>query len=118
MDRSSSVDGRPSIEVAITYAGKKGRLLLSSLYGSYKLVMPFKMPKGAVAGFYCPHCGAGLKSTRKCELCGSRMAAFELKDGGKVQICARHGCKKHMLEFQNLRSELETFYRHYVKTLR
>ena len=118
MNSSKKLDGAPSIEVNLTYAGKHAPLYLSSLYGSYKAETELNMPVGKVAGFRCPHCKADLKSTRKCDACGSQMIAFELKAGGQVQICSRRGCKKHVLEFQDADSELQAFYKSYLKALK
>ena len=113
MDTKHKIDGKPAIKIALSYAGKKGDLYLSSLYGSYAIELPFSLPKGKIAGFRCPHCHVDLKSSRKCDSCGAQMVAFEFKQGGQVQICARHGCKKHVMEFQDPQEELEAFYRAY-----
>ncbi len=118
MNPGHKLDGAPSIEVNLTYAGKHSPLYMSSLYGSYKIETDLVMPVGKVAGFRCPHCKADLKSTRKCDACSSQMIAFELKAGGQVQICSRRGCKKHVLEFQDADSELQAFYRSYLKATR
>ncbi|MDD2773472.1 MAG: class I tRNA ligase family protein [Elusimicrobiales bacterium] len=116
MDAGRKMDGRPAIKICLSYAGKKGMLYLSSIYGSYSTGLPFTVPPGKVAGFRCPHCDADLKSTRKCDVCGAQMVAFELKHGGHVQICSRKDCKKHVLEFQDPKSELEAFYKSYAKS--
>lgn len=118
MNARKKLDNTPSIEVNLTYAGKHAPLYMSSLYGSYLIDTELSMPAGKVAGFRCPHCKADLKSTRKCDACGSQMIAFELRDGGQVQICSRRGCKKHVLEFQNADSELQAFYKSYLKALK
>ena len=118
MNTSKKLDNVPSIEVNLTYAGKHAPIYLSSLYGSYKVETELAMPQGKVAGFRCTHCNADLKSTRKCDACSSQMIAFELKAGGQVQICSRRGCKKHVLEFQNPDSELQAFYKSYLKALK
>ena len=118
MNSAKKLETVPSIEVNLTYAGKHAPLYLSSLYGSYKVETDLNMPVGKVAGFRCPHCKADLKSTRKCDACGSQMIAFDLKAGGQVQICSRRGCKKHVLEFQNPDSELQAFYKSYLKALK
>jgi len=112
MNARKKLDNTASIEVNLTYAGKHAPLYMSSLYGSYLIEV------GKVAGFRCPHCKADLKSTRKCDACSSQMIAFELKDGGQVQICSRRGCKKHVLEFQNADSELQAFYKSYLKAIK
>ena len=118
MNPAKKLDGAPAIEVSLTYAGKRAPLYLSSLYGSYKVETELNMPVGKVAGFRCPSCKADLKSTRKCDACGSQMIAFDLKAGGQVQICSRRGCKKHVLEFQDPSSELQAFYKAYLKALK
>jgi methionyl-tRNA synthetase len=118
MNSGHKLDKAASIEVNLTYAGKHAPLYMSSLYGSYKVETELEMPVGKVAGFRCPSCKADLKSTRKCEACGSQMIAFELKAGGNVQICSRRGCKKHVLEFQDADGELQAFYKSYLKALK
>lgn len=115
MDKEKMIDGKPAIAVKLTYAGKKGMLYLSSVYGSYKVETEIDVPKSKIAGFRCPHCDADLKSTRKCDVCNAQMVAFELKAGGQVQICSRRGCKKHIIEFENPKTELEAFYKSYIK---
>jgi len=99
MNAKKKLDNAASIEVNLTYAGKHAPLYMSSLYGSYLIETE-------------------LSSTRKCDACGSQMIAFELKDGGQVQICSRRGCKKHVLEFQNADSELQAFYKSYLKAIK
>jgi len=117
MEPGHKIDGKPAIKIALSYAGKKGDLYLSSLYGSFHLELPFNIPLGKIAGFRCPHCGVDLKSSRKCETCGAQMVAFEFKQGGQVQVCSRRGCKKHVIEFQDPQEELEAFYKAYASSL-
>jgi len=118
MDGVHKISGKPSIKIRLSYAGKKGFLYLSSLYGSYDVNVPFEVPLRKIAGFRCPHCDADLKSTRKCDLCGAQMVAFGLKQGGHVQICARRGCPKHLMEFSDPKSELEAFYKSYTTSFK
>lgn len=118
MDSKKKIDGAPAICVHLTYAGKNAPLYLSSLYGSYSVETKMNIPLGKVAGFRCPSCKSDLKSTRKCDMCSSQMIAFDLKEGGQVQICSRRGCRKHVLEFQSPDSELQAFYKSYVKALK
>ncbi|HOJ86379.1 MAG: hypothetical protein ACP5SD_00770 [Elusimicrobiales bacterium] len=115
MDKKRLIDSKPSIAVKLTYAGKRAMLYLSSVYGSYKVETEIDVPKSKIAGFRCPHCDADLKSTRKCDICNAQMVAFDLKEGGQVQICSRRGCKKHIVEFENPKTELEAFYKSYIK---
>ena len=118
MDPAKKLDNTAAISVRLTYAGKNAPLYLSARYGSYAVETGLNIPPGKIAGFRCPHCKADLKSTRKCEVCSAQMVAFDLKEGGQVQICSRRGCKKHLLEFQNPDSELQAFYKSYVKALK
>ena len=73
MDEEIKIDDHPSVKVNIQWRGERGRLRLSSLYGSY---------------------------TIECQL-------------STVEICSRRGCKKHLIEFENLESELRAFYNKY-----
>lgn len=115
MDKKRLIDSKPSIAVKLTYAGKRAMLYLSSVYGSYNVETEIDVPKSKIAGFRCPHCDGDLKSTRKCDICNAQMVAFDLKEGGQVQICSRRGCKKHIVEFENPKTELEAFYKSYIK---
>jgi len=116
MNSAKKLDGKPAITINLSYAGKSGPLHMSAMYGSYAVETPVSIPAGKIGGFRCPHCDADLKSTRKCDVCGAQMVAFEMKQGGQVQICSRRGCKKHVLEFQDPKSELEAFYKSYSKS--
>lgn len=116
MDKTRLIDGSPAIMVKLTYAGKNSMLYLSSVYGSYKIETELNVPQSKIAGFRCPHCNADLKSTRRCDICNAPMVAFDLKDGGQVQICSRRGCKKHIIEFEDPKKELEAFYKSYIKS--
>jgi hypothetical protein len=118
MDPKKKLDDAASILVNLSYAGKNAPLHMSAAYGSYLTDSALGVSIGKIPGFRCPHCKADLKSTRKCDICGAQMVALDLKEGGQVQICARRGCKKHLLEFQNPDSELQAFYKHYVKALK
>lgn len=113
MDEQDKIDSRPSIKVMISQGSKKGQLNLSALYGSYTVHEPFKIPKGKLARFSCPHCGKELKSGRECEKCGAPMVPLALQEGGLVQICSRRGCKKHLIEFEDPEAEIGAFYAHY-----
>lgn len=118
MDPGKKLEESASVSVRLTYAGRNAPLYMSSRYGSYSLESGLSVPIGKIAGFRCPHCRADLKSTRKCEICAAQMVAFELKEGGQVQICSRRGCKKHLLEFQDPDRELQAFYRSFVKAIK
>jgi len=113
MDESRKIDNHPAIVVDVSQGRRKGRLYLSSLYGSYNIGIQISCPDGKVARFFCPHCRKELKSTRICEVCGAPMVAFGFQEGGIILICSRRGCKKHLIEFEDPELELRTFYEKY-----
>ncbi len=113
MDEQLKIDNYPSIKVKIGYKGKTGQLNLSALYGSYNINSELDVPEGELARFFCPYCDFELKSTRTCEVCNAPMVAFKSEHGGLLQICSRHGCKKHLVEFENLETEIGVFYDEY-----
>lgn len=113
MDDEVKIDSHPSVKVNIRWAGERGRLCLSSLYGSYNVHSKLPVPRGEVAEFLCPHCGKGLTGHRTCEQCKAPMVSMKFVEGGSVQICSRRGCKKHLIEFENVESELRAFYDKY-----
>ncbi len=110
MDDSREIDGNPSICVLGEVAGRKGKIWLSSLYGSYNVEFQHDVvAEGDMTAFFCPECGEELKSTRSCELCDAPMVPFGFAEGGIVQICSRRGCKRHLVEFTDIRAELRSF---------
>jgi len=98
MDPGHVLDGRPSIRVTVSYGHAHGWLRLSSLYGSYNVEAEHDVPKDVVVNFFCPHCHAELRGAGACAECGAPMVPMIVRRGGVVQICARRGCKGHMLD--------------------
>ena len=113
MDEEVKIDDHPSVRLNIQRGGERGRLRLSSLYGSYKVDSELPVAEGEVAKFFCPHCNAELTATRICEQCQAPMVVMKFVEGGSVEICSRRGCKKHLIEFENVESELRAFYNRY-----
>lgn len=113
MDEEKIIDDLPSIKVFIQFQDKKGYLYLSSIYGSYTISSETHIPLNEIVLLFCPHCRSSLLTSNLCEKCHVPMAAFELQQGGKVQICSKRGCKKHIIEFSNLSQEISTFYDEY-----
>lgn len=110
MDEDRQIDGHPSISVEGEAGGKRGKIWLSSLYGSYNVESDIEIPQGGITKFFCRKCGDYLVGTRVCELCDAPMVPFRFAEGGIVQICSRRGCKRHLIEFTDIRSELQAFY--------
>jgi predicted RNA-binding Zn-ribbon protein involved in translation (DUF1610 family) len=113
MDEEIKIDDHPSVRVNIQWGGERGRLRLSSLYGSYNVDSQLQVPEDEVAKFFCPHCNGELIGSRVCEKCNAPMVSMRFTEGGTVQICSRRGCKKHLIEFEKLESELKAFYDKY-----
>ncbi len=114
MDRRHKLDGHPSIALTVKLKGKKGWMRLSPLYGSYALESEFELPAGSVPKIYCPKCEAELTGKSLCDKCRAPMVPLLLREGGKVRICARKGCKKHFLEFEDAGEALAKFYDSYA----
>ena len=113
MSDEKLIDNHPSVKVSIKLKNKSGFLYLSSLYGSYKIITEFDLPLDAIVLFFCPHCNADLRGDRLCDKCNAPMVIFKSFTGGCIQICSRRGCKKHLVEFENLEDELLSFYKAY-----
>ncbi|MCK4547345.1 MAG: hypothetical protein KAW17_07875 [Candidatus Eisenbacteria sp.] len=109
MDEDRQIDGHPSICAEGYFEGNRGRIWMSSLYGSYNVESELDVPEGDVTEFSCPKCGESLNSTRSCELCKAPMVPFGFAEGGVVQICSRKGCRRHLVEFSDIRAELRSF---------
>jgi NADH-quinone oxidoreductase subunit E len=98
MDPQHVIDGHPSIRATVSFGNKHGWLALSSLYGSYKVASEYEIPIDEVVHVFCPHCHAELIGGGRCGDCGAPMVPMIVRSGGVVQICARRGCRGHMLD--------------------
>ncbi len=98
MDPEFKIDGCPGIRVTISFGNKHCWLVMSSLYGSYKVESLYPIPEDTIVSIFCPHCHAQLIGGSKCSLCQAPMVPMIVKGGGIVQICSRRGCKGHMLD--------------------
>jgi NADH-quinone oxidoreductase subunit E len=98
MDAAHPLDGHPSIRVTVTFGRTHGWLRLSSLYGSYTIGMEHEIPMETVGNVFCPHCHAQLIGSAICAECGAPMVPMIVDGGGIIQVCARRGCKGHILD--------------------
>lgn len=110
MDEGKKIDGYSSIRTKIQYRDKSGVLHLSSIFGSYNIESDIYIPKDEMVLFSCPECNASLLLKDLCEECKAPLAYLELKNGGKVQICSRRGCKYHFMDYTNFAQKLSVFY--------
>ncbi len=92
------LDGYPMVHVTVAFARKHGWLRLSGLYGDYRIESQHEIPLDTVMQFFCPRCHAELRSTRQCARCDAVMIPLLVQGGGIIQVCARRGCKEHMLD--------------------
>jgi len=98
MDPRHVIDGYPTVRVTVSFGTVHGRLLLSSLYGSYTVSSEHVIPPDIIVNMFCPHCHAEMIGGTKCTECGAPMVPMIVRGGGVVQICTRNGCKGHMLD--------------------
>ncbi len=98
MDPNHLIDDYPSVRVTVSFGDKHGWLRLSCLYGSYNIESEYDTPMETVAHFFCPHCHGELIGGWNCVECGAPMVPMIVRQGGMVQICARRGCREHMLD--------------------
>ncbi len=98
MDPDHLIDGHPSVKLTAAYAGERGPVRFSSLYGSYAVEYELDIPIDAATDFSCPHCGGALRGGASCPECDYPMAPMLVEGGGLVQICTRRSCKGHTLD--------------------
>jgi hypothetical protein len=110
MDEKNKIDDYPSLSLLVEYQGKKSCFRLSSLYGSYLIESEVEIPLGEIMRFFCPACKKEFVGNRVCDVCKAPMIPIMNEKGGWLQICARRGCKKHLVEFEDLEEELVEFY--------
>ena len=107
-DENIKIHGHPAIKVKVRYKGKEGLLYLDPIYGSYDNIFKgIKMPKGAVAEFFCPECGISLRDPHEtCQLCSSPMFIFHLPKGGIVEGCLKRGCVFHKMKIVDAEQQI------------
>lgn len=109
MNPSVRVDDLPSIALEAKVGHKAGYIYLSQVYGSYsKAFENVDDIEGSVAEIYCPHCHAGLPKEGTCA-CKAPIVSLTLHIGGTIKFCARNGCKKHSLEFEDVDTAFRLF---------
>ena len=111
MDEETQIDGHPSVRVRIQHGNKSGTLHLSSIYGSYNIITETHIHNKEIVLFFCPECQASLLLKDSCEVCHAPLAFFELKNGGRVQICSRRGCKYHSIDYSDISQRISELYR-------
>jgi len=114
MDEQHLIQDKSSISLMGRLpGGVTGAIRLCAFYGDYTIETSLTIPEDVIVEFSCPYCRESLMSQRQCDGCDAPMAAYQLPQGGKVQICAKRGCKGHLLEFENPEEDLRAFYEKY-----
>ncbi|MBP7049721.1 MAG: NAD(P)H-dependent oxidoreductase subunit E [Phycisphaerae bacterium] len=101
MDDGHMIQGRASIRLAASSAGKAGAVCLSAFYGSPDAECDAEIPDGALTSLSCPHCGQELSGESSCSECGATMATMTAGTYAAVHICPRRGCPGHRLDLLN-----------------
>lgn len=113
MDNNHIVHGYPSVKVNIETARARGVIWLCSIYDCFDHENNIELSEDEETRFYCPHCNQSLMLETLCGHCKAQMVGFNIKVGGKVDICSRKGCKNHYVVFENLADEINKFYQEY-----
>jgi hypothetical protein len=117
MDEEHLIKDQPSIKLHGKLPPEggsiEGIIRLSAYYGDYQVETTLVIPNESIVQFSCPFCRKHLTSTRICEACNASMVALQFPRGGKVQFCARRGCKKHLIEFEDPEEAIMEFNRNF-----
>ncbi|HPE35449.1 MAG TPA: hypothetical protein PLI65_11700 [Bacteroidales bacterium] len=113
MDLNHLIHGYPSVKVNIETKRARGIIWLCSIYDCFDHENNIELREDEEVQFYCPHCNQSLMLETRCNLCNAQMVGFNIKVGGKVDICSRKGCKNHYVVFENLADEINKFYQEY-----
>lgn len=113
MDNTHQINGEPAIKVNIETSRDRGVLWLCAVYGCISHEKDIELLEEVEVKFFCPHCNKSLLRDVKCQMCGMHMVGFNIKAGGKVNICSRNGCENHYVVFEDLDKEINRFYQEY-----
>ncbi len=100
MDESRCLDGRASIRLSFSANGYRGRVSLSSLYGSSRLEMEPDRAIVSAIELSCPHCTRPLAGHWECPECGVPMAVVSVRGGGEAHFCPRRECSGRFLDLE------------------
>lgn len=103
MDAGHAIDGRASIQLKASYAGRTTMLHMSAFYGSARVEGDAEIPEGALTVLSCSHCGQELPGASDCTECGATMAMMTAGKHAAVHVCIRRGCPGHRLDLLSSR---------------
>lgn len=113
MDITHQINGESAIKVNIETDKNRGVLWLCAVYGCMAHEKDIELLENENVLFYCPHCNQSLMREVKCKMCDAPMVGFNIKSGGKVNICSRNGCENHYVVFEDLDKEIARFYQEF-----
>lgn len=104
MDNTTLIDTYPSIALGYSSNMKRGRVNLSSLYGSDSRQTEHDTPPDTPVRFYCPHCQAQFSGTSICIECGSPTVPLRIQGGGTLLICTSWECGSNTISLNGFAS--------------
>jgi len=111
MTPERQLDGMDAVRISAKVLDTRGDIYLSQVYGSYRKAFDkAKDEAGSVIEASCPHCCKPFPIRQMCK-CGAPLFNLSLLGGGVINICARNGCERHSLEFENADDAFELFRR-------
>ncbi|MDA8125125.1 MAG: hypothetical protein M0009_08070 [Deltaproteobacteria bacterium] len=96
ISRRALFNGSPGILVGVGFAGEKGLVALSPVYGDKtRIALDIDLPAKQIANLFCPTCGIDLPRYATCH-CGADLAALFLDRRASfsdcIGICNRVDC--------------------------
>lgn len=110
MDADHPIRDKASVKINIVGKKERGVVWLCSVYGCYSHESNITTEKGETFEFFCPLCNKSLLRDIKCQICDAPMVGFNIKTGGKVNVCSRSGCENHYVVFEDLAGAINKFY--------
>ncbi len=90
----------PNVKIILTLASgrRKSLILLSPQPGNYSVILPLdvSLRRGEEVDFFCPVCGASLRSEASAHLAE---IGFQLEDGTKGRVNFSRKCGEHATYF-------------------
>lgn len=102
MDNRTLIDNSPSIKLNVSVGDQRGVVRLSSVYGSPNITSSFEIPAETIAHFFCPECNGEIIGHAACSTCSAPLVTLQMANGGSISFCSRRGCRKHLIEFEDL----------------
>jgi len=85
------------LDAHVRDTSQEGELVLSAVFGDYRVDTDLDLKDGMIVDFHCPRCEASLMLPLACKLCGAPMASLNLVRGGYIEFCSRKGCRGHAI---------------------